>query len=278
MTDAVDVDTGPIAWREAGSGDPVLFLHGLGGSRTAWEPQLADLSDRWRCIAWDLPGYGASAPLPEHTFPAVADAVARLLDTLGADRVPLVGLSLGGMHALHTALRHPDRVLALALLATSPAFALDGTTDAAEWMALRLDPLDRGVTPAEMAPGVLRAVAGSEASDTVIAQAAAAMSRIPPDGLRAAVRCLPTHDVRARLRDIRQPTLVVVGELDSETPISYARHLTDHIPSARLAVVPGAGHLVNLEAPGPVNGLLRSFLAEYGSPTDDPPSQEGPTS
>ena len=83
---ATDIDQGPIAWREAGKGEAVVLLHGLGGSRTAWRSQLDGLSTRHRVVAWDLPGYGASAPLDGPlTFPALADAVARLLDALGTN-------------------------------------------------------------------------------------------------------------------------------------------------------------------------------------------------
>lgn len=255
----VDVDGGPIGWREAGAGPVVVLLHGLGGSRTAWEPQLAVLAADWRVVAWDQPGYGASAPIDPFTFPALADAVARLLDDLDVEAAPLVGLSFGGMVALHTALAHPDRVRGLALVDTSPAFGLDGT-DPDEWRALRLDPLDHGVTPAAMAVEVLTSVAGPHAGPEVIAEAAAAMARIPPAGLRAAVECLPTHDVRDRLDRIAVPTLVVVGEHDTETPLPYARALADGIPGAELAVVPGAGHLSNLERPEEVNRLLAAFL------------------
>ena len=76
---ATDVD-GPLAWREYGRGDPVVFLHGLGGSRTSWEPQLSGLGDAFRCIAWDMPGYGASAPVEPLTFTAIADAVIAAAD------------------------------------------------------------------------------------------------------------------------------------------------------------------------------------------------------
>ena len=120
---------GPIAWREAGEGPVVVLLHGLGGSRTAWEPQLATLSAARRVVAWDLPGYGASAPLAGPlTFDGLADAVAGLLDAVGTQVAHLVGLSFGGMIAQHAVLRHPARVRSLALLATSPAFGLDGTS------------------------------------------------------------------------------------------------------------------------------------------------------
>lgn len=256
-----DVDAAPVAWREAGSGAPVLFLHGLGGSRLAFEPQLAALAGRYRCVAWDMPGYGASVPLAgAPSFAALADAVAGLLDALGARRAHVVGLSLGGMVAQHVALAHPARVASLVLLDSSPAFGLDGETTAEAWLEARLAPLRDGRTPADLAPAVLRAVAGPRVPDAVIAEAARAMARIPAEGLAAACRCLVTHDLRGRLGGIAAPTLVAVGALDAETPPAYAERLAAEIPGARLAVVPDAGHLANLEQPGRVNALLAGFL------------------
>lgn len=257
---AVDVDGAPVAWREAGDGPVVVFLHGLGGSRTAWEPQLAALAGDFRCVAWDLLGYGASPPPGSPlTFPALADAVAGLLDTLGVEQAPLVGLSLGGMVALHTALAHPDRTGGLVLLDTSPAFGLDGT-DPDEWRAARRAPLDAGLGPGDFAEDVLRSVAGPSLTGHPLDQAVTAMARIPADGLRAVIDLLPSHDVRNRLGEITAPTLVVVGEHDAETPPAYSEALAAGIPDARLEVVAGAGHLTPAEAPEAVNRLLAEFL------------------
>ena len=256
---ATDVD-GPLAWRERGVGDPVLFLHGLGGSRTSWEPQLAGLGDAFRCIAWDMPGYGASAPAAPLTFAAIADSAARLLDAAGVQRAHLVGESFGGMHALHTALRHPNRVGRLVLANTSPAFGLDGT-DPDAWRATRLEPLDAGLSPADMAEDVLTSIAGPGLSPDLLAMRVAGFARIPADGLRAAVECLPSHDVRDRLGEIGSPALVIAGELDGETPVAYSRILADGLPRAELVVLAGVGHLAVTEAPGAVNRLVRDFLS-----------------
>jgi 3-oxoadipate enol-lactonase len=250
---------GSIAYRSSGTGQPVLFLHGLGGSATAWEPQLDDLGDTFRCIAWDLPGYGDSVPIVPLTFPAIADAATRLLDELGIERADVVGLSFGGHQALHLALAHPDRVGRMVLADTSARFGADGT-DVDEWKRLRLDPLDAGVTPAEMAPSVIDAITAPGFSGRERDRAIAAFARIPADGLRAAVECLPTHDVADRLSEIGAPTLVVVGELDEETPVSYAEALVDGIPDAELRVIDGAGHLTPAEAPDEFNTVVREFL------------------
>ena len=262
----IDRDEHPIAWREAGpaDGELVLFLHGLGMTRTGWDLQLADLSDRWRCVAWDMPGYGAS-PLPSEplTFDSLADAVAGLLDTLGAASAHLVGLSFGGMHALHTARRHPDRVRSLTLVDTSPAFGLDGETTREGWIAARLSAIDAGATVADISPAVLSAISGPGFGGAHLADAIDSMNRISEAGLRAAVHLLPDHDVRADLGTITAPTLVVVGELDEETPPSYSEALATALPEVRHhEVIAGVGHLTPLEAPATFNQILRSFLSE----------------
>jgi pimeloyl-ACP methyl ester carboxylesterase len=257
---AHDVDGARLAWREAGAGPTVLLLHGLGGSRLSWEPQLAGLADACRLVAWDLPGYGASPPLPADrplTFAALADAVAALADDAGAERFHLVGISLGGMIGQYAAVAHRHRVDSLTLLSTSPRFGLDGTRPD-EWRAARLAPLDAGLEPADFADRVLSSIAGPHISAPAMAEQRAAMARITGAALRRTIDCLVTHDSRDILPAITAPTVCVVGELDEETPVDYAEHLVALIPGAQLVVVPGAGHLVNAEAPDAVNAVIRA--------------------
>ena len=250
---------GVIAWREAGEGDVVLFLHGLGGSRTAWEPQIEVLCNRWRCVAWDMPGYGGSVPISPLTFAAIADAIAELLDELGVESAHLCGLSFGGHHALHAALRHPNRVRSLVLADTSAAFGGDGT-DPDEWRRLRTAPLDAGLALADIADEIIASIAAPGFEGVERDRSAAAMARIPAEGFRAACGLLPCHDVRHRLGEITAPTLVTVGELDEETPPAYAAEIAEAIPDSRLEVIPGAGHLSPAEAPDVFNQLVGEFL------------------
>ena len=261
-----DHDRHPIAWREAGKGPPVVFLHGLGGTRTAWDPQLRGLADRFRCIAWDMPGYGASAPLGELTFPAIADSLAGLLDTLDVETADLVGLSFGGMHALHTAIRHPGRVRRLVLADTSPAFGLDGTAQQ-EWRAARLDPIERGLSPGDMADGVIAAICAEVLEPLMHTQLIASFGRISAAGFRAAVDCLIGHDVRGELAGIGHPALVIVGEADTETPVAYAEALAAGLPRSTLEILEGVGHLSPSEAPERFNELLSGFLGRAETPS-----------
>ena len=256
----LDVDSSPTAWRETGAGQRVaVLLHGLGGSRVAWRPQLGPLSAHHRVVAWDGPGYGASEPIAEPTFDAYSDRAAALISEVSPSvPVDLVGMSFGGMIAQYTAHRFPQLVRSLTLLCTSPAFGLDGT-DPVEWRAARLAGLETFGSPAAAAPAILASLAGPDAAH-VVPEAVEAMERVPMDGLLASLATITTHDSRSILPTIDIPTLVVVGQRDDETPPAYAQAIVDLMPNAELVVIPGAGHLLNLEAPDAVNqAILRHW-------------------
>jgi pimeloyl-ACP methyl ester carboxylesterase len=254
-----------FSWREAGprrlgSAEPIVLLHGLGGSRISWEPQLAALSETRRVVAWDLPGYGDSPPLAGPcTFTALADAVAALVADLGAPSVHLVGISFGGMIAQYAAARHPEVVRSLVLLSTSPKFGLDGTRPG-DWRAARLAPLDDGLEPGDFAESVLTRLAGPHITPEALHGQVAAMRRISAAGLRRSIECLVTHDSRSLLPTITAPTLCLVGDLDDETPPAYAMAVADLIPHARLSVIAGAGHLLNVEAPDAVDAAILEHI------------------
>ena len=254
-----DSTAGPLSWREAGDGPPIVFLHGLGGTRSAWGAQFRGLADQFRCIAWDMPGYGNAAPLTPLTYEGIADQLVMLLDHLELQQADLVGLSFGGMHAIHTALRHPGRVGRMVLADTSPAFGMDGTTPD-EWRRSRLDPIDRGATPGDAAETVIDAITAQPLTGQIREETAASFGDIPVDGFRAAVACLPTNDVRDRLHLIHHEVLVIVGELDLETPVAYAQVLADGLPRATLEILNGVGHLTPAEDPTRFNELVAAFL------------------
>ncbi len=258
MTEAyLDVDSTPNSWREAGDTEQVaVLLHGLGGSRIAWGPNLLPLSRTRRVVAWDGPGYGASTRVERTDFDAYADRAADLIRTVSPDRpVDLVGMSFGGMIAQYAAHRNPELVRSLVLLCTSPAFGLDGT-DPVEWKQARLSGLETFGSPGAAAPTILASLVGPRAAH-VVPEAVEAMERIPMDAMMDSLATLPNHDSRAILPEITASTLVLVGSEDDETPPSYAQAIVELMPNARLEIIPGAGHLLNLEAPEAVNEAIR---------------------
>jgi 3-oxoadipate enol-lactonase len=252
-----------VAFEErAGAGPPVVFLHGLGGDAACWRPQLEALGGRYRAIAWDMPGYGGSERLEAMTLPALAAALAALLDRLGIERTHLVGHSMGGMVAQELAATQPERLRSLTLSATSAAFgSADGAWQQA-FVAERLAPLDRGLTLAELAPDLLRGLLGPDPDPDGVRQATASMARVPEATYRAAVRCLITFDRRAALEAITAPTLLLAGECDPVAPPAMMARMAARIPGARCVVLPGAGHLANLERPATFNEALAGFLVD----------------
>ncbi len=133
-------------------------------------------------------------------------------------------------------------------------------------MASRLAPLANGGRPADGAEAVIDLITAVRLDGRIRAENVESFSHITSDGFRAAVRCLPDHDVRNDLHRIGHPTLVIVGELDEETPPSYARILDDGLPNSRLETVAGVGHLTPAEAPDRFNELVLDFLTPSGSP------------
>jgi len=251
----------------AGDGDgdeTIVFLHGIGGDCSNWQPQLATFADRYRCLSWTMPGYGESTSIQPMTWPALADAVVSLLDEHSVEAASLIGLSMGGMVAQQFAVDHPDRLRDLVLVATSPSFGRPGRSDFAEqYLASRYQPLDRGETPADLAPGIVDGLVGPDPHPDARANCIASMSRITSDAYRLALACLTTWAFDDQLPRITARTLVVAGADDRTAPVSSARRLADGIDGARLEIIERCGHLVNLERPDEFNRLLDHFLAPH---------------
>jgi 3-oxoadipate enol-lactonase len=243
-------------------GPPVVFLHGVGGDHSAWRPQLLHFADRFRCLAWDMPGYGASPPPAAMTFPTLARSLLDLLDGLQLPTVHLVGQSLGGMIAQEFAAAHPDRLRSLVLVATSPAFGKADKAWQQKFLDDRLGALDRGMTMPELARANIARIIGRDADPLGVAIATACTANIPVAGYRQAVTMILGFDRRAELARIAVPTLAIAGGVDTVAPAPMMEKMAAQIPGAKFLAVEGAGHLVNLEQPGVFNRALAQFLAE----------------
>src|SRR5258708_26710417 len=141
---------------------PLVFLHGIGGAARAWRAQLDYFGDRYRAIAWDMPGYGGSAPLPTVSIAALADALHDFLQQVGAVKPILIGHSIGGMIVQQLLAQSPDIARAVVLAQTSPAFGKpDGDWQKA-FINARLGPLDRGETLVSLAPSLVKELVGDD--------------------------------------------------------------------------------------------------------------------
>lgn len=234
----------------------IVLLHGIGGP--SWAQSSGELLVPG-ALDWPMPGFCGTAPLPEMTFPALTAALCATLDARGIDRVTLVGHSMGGMLAQDFVATHPGRVARLVLYGTTPAFGGRDPSFAEQFLAARLGPLE-GRSMDEAAPDLLDGMLPATAPPEAMPRALAAMRAIPADIYRATLRCLTTFDRRAALAEIRVPTLLIAGERDQAAPLKTMQRMAATIPGAQLAVIPGAGHLIHLEAPDAFRAALLPFL------------------
>jgi 3-oxoadipate enol-lactonase len=247
-------------FKEAGTGEPVVFLHGIGGNRHAFDAQLAELSRRYRCISWDMPGYGGSPPMPEMTFAGLSDVLASLLDHLDLPSAHLVGHSMGGMVAQTFALAEPGRVRSLVLAQTTARFGKPGSDWQQRFLDARLKPLEEGLTPADFARELIMGMFGDPSRTEAIDQAVATMSPLPADVYRQVLTCLVGFDLQGSLAEMRAPTLCLAAELDQTAPPRTMEKMAAEMPAARYHCLPGAGHLAYVETPSAFTLAVDEFL------------------
>lgn len=255
---------------ERGTGDDTLvLLHGIGGRAEVWEPQLEAFSSRYRVVAWCMPGYGGSPPLAKMTFPALAESLSMLVDRLDAQRIHLVGHSMGGMVAQEFLRHRPARLASVCLYATNPGIARPETPEAEEtararaeeFFRRRVGPIDGGMSMREMAASLLDRLLAANAPESARIAAVESVSAVPPDVYRQAMQIFLAFDGTDVVPNIRLPTLVIAGGEDVTMAPAVVEAMARQIPGARYELIPGVGHLANLEDPPAFNHVLSDFLA-----------------
>lgn len=268
--DAVAADG--TAWIEAGSGEPLVLVHGVGMNRAVWMPQIGYFAERgYRVIAYDMLGHGDS-PLPPAPT-ELADLRRQLgafLDELGIERAHLVGHSMGSLVALDFALDAPGRVhdvVALnAVYERSPA-----QRSAVQNRARRLaegsadatleETLDRWFGPEQRA-----------AQPECIAAVRQLLDAVDPTGYARVYGCFASADdaFTGRLLELAVPALFMTGEHDPNSTPDMSSRMAAETPLGELAVVPGERHMMAYVEPDSVNPLIERFLrqAEGGQAAD----------
>jgi pimeloyl-ACP methyl ester carboxylesterase len=238
---------------------PLVLIHGFPLDRTVWAAQAKGLGRAARVIAPDLRGFGGT-PLPDGpvSMDTYAADVAALLDALGVDRAVVGGVSMGGYVAFAFRRLFPARVRALVLVDTRPG------PDAAEGRKARdeMAALARSAGAAAVAARMLPKMVGSGAAPDYGRSLSGLMSRQPVAGIVAALGAMRDRaDSTPDLARIAVPALVVSGAEDALVPKTEAEAMAKAIPGARLALLPGVGHLPNFEAPAAFDEAVRAFLA-----------------
>jgi pimeloyl-ACP methyl ester carboxylesterase len=248
---------------EAGAGAPVILLHGVGLDCSIWQAQCAALAGDHRVIAYDLLGHGASPPIADDAcLDDFVDQLTRLVEALvpGRQTLSLVGFSFGGLIAEAFALRVPERVARLAIIAS--VFDRSETERAGVTGRLRVA---RAEGPQALIEAALQRWYGPEfraSHPAAVEGVAAVLRRNDPRSFLAAygVFAEADRDLAGRLSALAVPTLIVAGEHDSGATPAMARRLAALIPGATLAIVAGGRHMLPQEHARELNELLQRFL------------------
>ncbi|WP_042883783.1 3-oxoadipate enol-lactonase [Cupriavidus necator] len=280
MTDAmppaetrrIRADGADIYVRLDGADGPwVILAHALGANHTLWDATAQHLASRYRVVRPDLRGHGASdAPLGPYTMTRLADDVVAVMDALEIPQAHFCGISVGGMVGQTLGLRHAERLLSLALVATNSQTPMEahpmwhnriGQAEAHGMAGMAEATLERWLT----AP--FRASHPEEVSrirDMLVATQVR--------GYVGVAEAIMAFDLTGALSRIHCPTLVVAGEQDQGASVAMAQSIAAAIPGARLEVMPQAAHLVHVEQPERFHAVLDAFLgnAACGGQCDVP--------
>lgn len=259
-----------MAYVDAGEGPAVLFLHGYPFDKSMWNEQIGALTAAGlRVVAPDLRGFGETkSPGEISTMDEMARDVAALLDHLKIEQAFVCGLSMGGYVAFEFANLFPSRVRGLILAGTrAPA---DNEQEKAGREQQVMTMLRAGMVPISIAT-LPKLLAPRTLADkpNVVKRAREMITRSDPKGAAAAQRGMAVRrDYTDDLKQITEPTLIIVGREDPIRPVSDAEFMHSNIRNSRLEIIEDAAHMTNLEQPEIFNSALRDFLEESVSNND----------
>lgn len=255
-----DINGTRLHYSVAGAGEALVLLHGFSLDARMWDEQVARFAQRYRVVRYDLRGFGKSG-LPQAPYSHVDD-LKGLLEHLGIRRSHILGLSKGGGVALDFALSHPETTASLILVNTILGgfkwSAEASRQDGLAWQRAKEAGVEAGKA-AWLAHPMFGPVPSNPAAASPFRQIMADYSGWHFVNANPERRAEPA--TIARLGELRTPTLIVIGERDLEDFQAIADSLERSIPGARKAVLKGAGHMANMEAPEEFNDLVLAFLA-----------------
>jgi pimeloyl-ACP methyl ester carboxylesterase len=256
-----------LAWDEVGSGDTVLFVHGIGSSRQRWDPQVEALAlAGFHCVRLDLRGFGASGGAEQRvamdTF--VADVV-EFSSVIGAERFHLVGHSLGGMIAQKYAVDHRARVASLVLASTTSHNGRRATAFARAMVSFAERGFDGVLADALLRAEVEHALAEAFPRAPLPLEFLRSGMERPNPALANAWRACIDFSVKERLSELTCPVLVTHGTADRLIPFRAGQLIHEAIPHSEWVEQPQAGHSLHGERARPFTAALLAFLRRHSS-------------
>jgi 3-oxoadipate enol-lactonase len=242
----------------------LVFSHSLACTVRMWDGEIAAHQDKYRILVYDTRGHGQSgAPKGPYTLDMLADDLQGLLKHLKIEKPHYVGLSMGGMIGQTAALKYPGLFRTMTLCDTTSRYPAEAQ---AMWQERIRNAESKGMAP--LVQGTVErwfTEAFRKNSKDKVARVAALIENTPVAGYAGCCAALPKINVTARLKEIKTPTLVICGNEDPATPPAMAREIQENIPGAKLALIPQAAHLSNVEQPEAFNRALADFLSSPAS-------------
>ncbi len=259
-TEVIEVGDLRIGYRRAGSGPPVVLIHGGLSDSREWRIQLEGLSDEFTVLAWDAPGCGASSdPSPTFRIPDYADCVAAWMAGTGFKRAHIVGLSFGSCVAIEFARRHSEAARSLTLASAYAGWAGSLPPDVVE-QRLQGALTDINRPPEEVAREFVPSLLTPNAPEALVNELLEITADFRQSGARTMVHAMAEADLRDALAAIKLPTLLVYGAQDDRSPLAVAEEIRSLVADAALIRLRGASHQLNMEAGLAFNEELRRFL------------------
>lgn len=249
-----------IAYQQQGSGPPLLLLHSVLTDNRVWSRQFDGLSDAFTVVAWDAPGSGKSSDPPENcTIADYVETLAGFIDAVGLDRPHIVGAAWGTVLAFEFYRAYPSVARSLVL---ASAYAGWRGSLPLEEVNRRVDRIRRESTlpPDAVVADWIPTLVTPGASREVVDELAGIMRQMRPTGVTCMTEVFASVDSRDILPQIDVPVKLIYGEADRRAPVHIGHQLHAQIPNSELAIIPGAGHMVYLEAGEAFNAEVRGFL------------------
>lgn len=248
-----------VHYRVLGNGPWVTLSHSLACNYEMWDREVAELAKRFTVLAYDSRGHGGtSAPPGPYNLGMIADDIKAMYDALGIRKSHWIGLSMGGVFGLATALKYPGIFESMVLADTSSRLAPEGIEGFRDRVAK--------VRAANSMEVMVEPTLKRWFKDSFRARQPALMARIadwirttPLEGYVGISAAIPTIDVTHRLKEIDVPCLALVGADDIAMPVAFSEILAKGIPGCEFEVIPDAGHLSNIEQPEAFNAALARF-------------------
>lgn len=262
--DEIEVGGHRIAYRMAGQGPPLVLLHGWPLDGREFRRQLEGLSDRFTVVAWDAPGAGRSSdPTEAFRLRDWADCLAAFIEALGFESANVGGLSWGGGLAIQLCDRHRKIVRTLILLSAYAGWAGSLPADVVRHR-LGLMLRNSELPPDQWAQTLVDTFVTKTARPEMIDELRTMVGELHPAATRTAMRAFAEADLRDVLARIDVPTLLLCGDEDERAPREVWEALHAGIRGSKLVVIPGAGHVIDVEAADRVNDEISAFLRANG--------------